>query len=119
MAQHNDIGKKGEDLAAGWLKGKGFTILDRNWRSARCEVDIIAARQGIYHFIEVKSGTGSSYGRPEERVSRKKIGNLMRAAVAWQHRFAQPGKRVQYDVLSVSMLRDKEPEYLLIEDVYV
>jgi len=119
MARHNDIGKKGEDLAAGWLKGKGFTILDRNWRSVRCEVDIIAIRQGIYHFIEVKSGTSLLYGHPEERVSRKKIGNLMRAALAWRLRFAEPGKRVQYDVLSVSMLRDKEPEYFFIEDVYV
>ena len=117
MARHNDLGKNGEELAAGWLTGKGFTILHRNWRYGRNEVDIIAMRQGIYHFIEVKTGSGSLYGHPEERVNKKKIRNLMKTAMAWLRLF--PGKkRVQYDVLSISMARDKEPEYFLIEDVY-
>ena len=117
MARHNDLGKKGEELAAGWLTGKGFTILHRNWRYGRNEVDIIAVRRDIYHFIEVKTGSTMLYGHPEERVSRKKIRNLMQGAMAWL-RLCPGRKRVQYDVLSISMAKDKEPEYLLIEDVY-
>ncbi|HZE83852.1 MAG TPA: YraN family protein, partial [Puia sp.] len=82
MARHIDFGKKGEDLAQAWLVEKGFEVLHRNWRMKRCEVDIIARYRGIYHFIEVKSGQSDGYGHPEERVSKKKIRNMMRGAVA-------------------------------------
>ena len=117
MASHIDFGKKGEDLAAGWLIRKGFEILHQNWRSGRYEVDIIARHQGIIHFIEVKAGRSNAYGQPEERVSKSKIKNMMKAAAAWLYQF--PGhKRVQYDVLAITFMGAAEPEYFLFEDVY-
>ena len=124
MAQHNEFGKKGEALAAEWLAQKGYKILHRNWRHGRYEVDIIARFNNIYHFIEVKSARVKAghvmpvYGHPEEKIDNKKIRNLMRAAIAWLHQF--PGnKRVQYDVLSVTITGDGDPEYFLIGDVYL
>jgi putative endonuclease len=118
MARHTDFGKKGEDLAVAWLIRKGYSILYRNWRQGRYEVDIVARYQDTCHFIEVKASNGTSYGYPEERVNKKKIRNLMQAGAAWLHQF--PGsKRVQYDVLSITLLGDADPEYFLIEDVYL
>ena len=118
MVSRHDFGKKGEDLAAEWLMDKGYEILHRNWRHGRCEVDIIARRQDVYHFIEVKTGHGHPFGHPEERVSKNKIKNMMRGAAAWL--YENPGcPKVQYDVLAITFRKDGEPEYMLFTDVYV
>jgi putative endonuclease len=117
LRQHLDWGKKGEDWAAGWLTEKGFVILHRNWRYGRYEVDIIARRGNLLHFIEIKSRRSDRYGHPEESVTPKKIRNMMQAALAWRIQF--PGHtRVQYDVLAITARQNAEPEYLLFEDVY-
>ena len=116
MALHNDFGKKGEGMAAEWLVQKGYRIIRRNWRHGRYEVDIIALLDEVWHFIEVKSAQTTLYGHPEEKVDKKKIRNLMKAASAWLHQF--PGcKRVQYDVLSITIPGGAQPEYFLIQDV--
>ena len=118
MALHNDFGKKGEELASGWLILKGFTILHRNWRHGRYEVDIIAFHEGLLHFIEVKSRSSTGYGHPEEAVGKKKIKTLMKAILAYRYQFPDHG-RVQLDILSVTMRRDAGPEYFLITDVHI
>jgi putative endonuclease len=118
MARHTDFGKKAEELAEQWLIGKGYTILHRNWRSGRYEIDIIARLNDTCHFIEVKAASSRTYGHPEERVSKKKISHLMTGAAAWLRQ--SPGqRRLQYDVLSVTILGDTKPEYFLIEDIYL
>ena len=117
MARHNDFGKLGEEIAAGWLTDKGFSILHRNWRHGRSEVDIIAIRQKTYHFIEIKCSQGNAYGFPEERVSRTKLRRIMRVAAHWLHEHhIPPSHRVQYDVLAIQW-RHGIPQYFFIEDV--
>jgi len=117
MARHNDFGKWGEDIAAGWLAEKGFTILHRNWRHGRSEIDIIVVRQDVYHFVEIKCSQGDSFGHPEERVSRAKLRRIMRVAAHWLHEHHIPSHhRVQYDVLAIQ-LKTGEPEYVLFEDI--
>ena len=132
MADHHEFGKKGEELAAAWLAGRGFEILHRNWRQGRNEVDIIARLDDTLHFIEVKSRRGRHYGHPEESVSRTKLRNMMLAASGFLVLHPE-WKRIQYDVLAIilpgkSASRDIEThkqeklgqtEYLLIEDVYL
>src|ERR1700761_7516104 len=66
--RREDLGKKGEGLAAEWLLKREFKILHRNWRHNRCEVDIIAHRNKILHFIEVKTRSSKKYGYPEESI---------------------------------------------------
>jgi putative endonuclease len=125
MSRHIEIGRKGEDLAAHWLTHRGFTLLHRNWRHGRYEVDIIAGREGILHIIEVKTRRSSAYGHPEEGVSRKKIGHMMQVASSWLHKTnvqdcRWPGyRRVQYDVLAITLARGQAPEIVLFEDVYL
>lgn len=118
MPPHIDLGKRGEQLAAEWLVGKGYAILHRNWRSGRQEVDLIARKESTLHFIEIKCRRSNAFGPPEESVSRAKLRNMMRAALAWRIRFPGPG-RVQYDVLSITVQPNAEPAFFFIEDVYL
>jgi len=118
MARHNDLGKWGETLAAGWLNEKGFLILHKNWRHGRGEVDIIARLRDVYHFIEVKCGRDQCFGYPEQRVSKTKLRTMMRVAAHWLFENKIPaGRRIQYDVLSIRLTKGEIPEYLLFEDV--
>jgi putative endonuclease len=118
MALHNDLGKEGEELAVNWLLTHGYEILHRNWRHSRYEIDIIATKNAMLHIIEVKSRYGSRYGHPETSVTKKKFRNLQRAAD--QFLFLYPGyKWIQYGILAITMYRNKEPEFLMLEDVYL
>lgn len=117
MSRHIDLGKKGEEWAIAWLTGRGYEILHRNWRQGRYEIDVIARRQGIYHFIEVKCRKTDRYGPPETGVTPRKLRNMMTAATGWLTRL-QEKPRIQYDVLSITT-GPAGPEYFLVEDVYV
>lgn len=118
MASHNQTGITGEAMAVKHLIEKGFAVLQQNWRHAHWEVDIIAANDGILHFIEVKTRRTKKFGHPEESVSKKKIQNLINAAE--EYLYQQPQwKRIQFDILSITILKNEPVEYFLIEDVYV
>ncbi|UOK43278.1 MULTISPECIES: YraN family protein [Flavobacterium] len=79
MANHNDIGKLGEDLAAEFLKKEGYEILERNWFFQKAEVDIIAKKNDILAVVEVKTRTNLDYGDPHDFVNLKKIKLLVKA----------------------------------------
>lgn len=127
MATHNELGQHGEQLAYAWLKEKGYEIIHCNWRHSHYEIDIIATkalpndpfgRGKFLHFIEVKARNFSSFGYPEDSVKKKKFKNLQRAAD--EYLFLNPGyKWIQYDILSVTIHKNKDPEYFLIEDVFL
>jgi putative endonuclease len=116
--QHHDTGKKGEDMAVAYLQQQQFTILHRNWRNGRCEIDVIAARDNVLHIIEVKTRCSLLFGHPEESVSKKKINNLLRAARAYMYENRQ-WRQVQFNILSITMLPGQPVEYFFIEDVYL
>ncbi|MEO5593102.1 MAG: YraN family protein [Chitinophagaceae bacterium] len=118
MAKHNLLGAGGEALAAKWLEDKGFTLLHLNWRHSYYEVDIIASMENVLHFIEVKTRRNKKFGEPEESVDKKKIINLMKAGEEFQYQYPQ-WKRVQYDVLSISIQSGNAADYFFIEDVYL
>lgn len=118
MANHNILGAGGEALAVKWLSEKGFVILHKNWRHSYYEVDIIASLENVLHFVEVKTRRNKKFGEPEESVDNKKIMNLLKAGEAFQYQFPQ-WKRVQYDVLSITLQPGGNAEYFFIEDVYL
>ena len=120
MAKASKIifGKFGDDLAVVWLADKGFEILHRNWRSGRYETDIIAAKEGILHFIEVKTRRSGSFGNPEDQVNRAKLKNMIAAGTHYIE-LHNEWKRIRFDILAIRIQRGGTPEYLLIEDVYL
>lgn len=79
MASHNELGKHGENLAVDFLIAKGHTILLRNYRYEKSEVDIISLINGTLVFVEVKTRSSESFGYPEESVSVKKQAKLKQA----------------------------------------
>jgi putative endonuclease len=118
MAEHLEVGKEGEELAANWLQQNGYEILHRNWRHSHYEIDIIASKENILHIIEVKLRRFSPFGHPEDSVNRKKFRNLQKAADEFL--FMNPGYTwLQYGILAITFFDDKETEYFLLEDVYL
>lgn len=118
MAQHNLTGNTGEAMAVQWLSANGWQILHQNWRHARWEVDIIAEKDMVLHFIEVKTRRTRKFGHPEEAVTKKKIQNLINASEEYLYQYPE-WKRIQFDILSISILKNEPVEYFLIEDVYL
>src|SRR5688572_13201786 len=112
MASHNDTGKLGEQLATEWLKNNSFTILHTNWRHKNWEVDMIATRENVLHFIEVKTRRTLLYGYPEDSVSRNKIYYLTGAAEEYLYIYPQ-WNRIQFDILSITIMKQKT-EYFFI-----
>jgi len=119
MASHNELGKAGEELAAGWLQKNGFELVHRNWRYSHYEIDIVATRGKFLHFVEVKIRKASPFGsNPEDSVTKKKFKHLQKAAD--QYLFLNPGHQwIQYDILAITMQGNGEAEYFLIEDVFL
>lgn len=117
MALHIEKGKIGEQLACGELRKRGFEIIARNWRNGHHEIDIIAKKNNIIHFIEVKTRHSLKFGYPEEAVTKKKFDSLKKAAVAFLNQ-TQCKNRIQFDILSVLRIKEKPAELFFIEDVY-
>lgn len=116
MAKHLETGKQGEDMAAVWLATQGFDLLHRNWKHSYYELDVVASKEGVLHFIEVKTRTTDMYGHPEEGVTPKKLDRLMNAGEEFLHQYPE-WKRIQYDILSIRLHKYKAPDYFFIEDV--
>lgn len=118
MARHLQTGRLGEQLASEWLLKNGFTILHQNWRYSHFEVDFIASKAEVLHFIEIKTRRTRKYGFPEDDVSQKKIENLIHASEEYLVQ-NEIWKRIQFDILSISLLPNATAEYYFIEDVYL
>jgi putative endonuclease len=100
MADHIKTGSKGEKLATEFLENKGYKILEKNWRSGRFEIDIIAEDKNILVFIEVKTRTTDYYGYPEESVNKTKQEHILQAAedYVFQHNI---NKEIRFDIVSI------------------
>ena len=118
MAQHNLTGNTGEALAVKYLSEQGYKIMHQNWRHSHWEVDIIAEKDGILHFIEVKTRLTKKFGHPEDGVDKKKIQNLINAAEEYLYQNPK-WIRIQFNILSISIPQGEPVEYFLIEDVYL
>jgi len=79
MAEHNDLGKLGEELAVAFLEKKGYSILETNWTFQKAEIDIIAKKENTLAVIEVKTRSSIDFGLPQDFVKPKKIQLLVKA----------------------------------------
>jgi putative endonuclease len=80
MAEHNDLGKKGEEAAVQLLKSKGHRIVEQNWKFYGYEIDIVSEYEEFIVFTEVKTRSGLRWGTPEEAVSKARMRRLVEAA---------------------------------------
>jgi putative endonuclease len=79
MAEHNDLGNLGEELAVEFLQQNGYEIIETNWTFQKAEIDIIAQRENILAIIEVKTRSSLDFGLPQDFVKPKKIQLLVKA----------------------------------------
>ena len=102
MAEHNDLGKWGEDQAAQYLEEKGYEILERDWKFGKRDIDIIALTEDgmTLVFVEVKTRKNDDMQEPEEAVDVKKMRNLAKAANAYI-KLRNFNVDVRFDIISV------------------
>lgn len=79
MADHNELGKEGEDLAVAHLLNNGYKIVARNFRYQKAEVDIIARKKDVLAVIEVKTRSTPDFGDPQNFLKQKQINSLVKA----------------------------------------
>lgn len=102
MAEHNDLGRWGEDYAAAFLEAEGYVIAERDWQVGRRDLDIIALADDRKHlvFVEVKTRQSDEMTEPEQAVDKQKMRNLAIAANAYikQNHVELP---VRFDIISI------------------
>lgn len=101
MRHLKNIGDHGEKFAAGMLEEAGYEIIERNYRCRYGEVDIIALRNGVIHFVEVKTRTGMDYGYPSDAVTDAKMDRLRKSAEHYLIRRTLPWRDVSIDVYEI------------------
>lgn len=79
MAEHNELGKRGEEIAVDFLQQNGYKILETNWTFLKAEIDIIAIKENILAVVEVKTRSSLDFGLPQDFVKPKKIQLLVKA----------------------------------------
>lgn len=117
MSKHSKIGIKGEQLAEEFLLNKGYTILKRNWRTGRKEVDIIAFKENMLVIAEVKTRSASMFGYPEEAVTKKKQEHLRVAAAAFSAEYPEY-RNIRFDIVSVILKGDAVQEIMHFEEAF-
>jgi putative endonuclease len=101
MAAGNELARQGEQLAADFLRSAGMRILDRNWRCAEGEIDILARDGNALVVVEVKTRTGRSHGTAFEAVTLDKIARLRALAGRWLSGQCEWFDAVRVDVVAL------------------
>lgn len=100
MAEHNDLGKMGEEIALTYLREQAYTILETNWRFGKDEIDIIAEKDNFLVIVEVKTRHSAVYGEPEVFVTAAKQRFLIRATQAYIEK-NNVGMEARFDIIAV------------------
>lgn len=103
MGNNKKIGLAGEALAAEILKGKGYYVITRNFSCPYGEVDIIAVKDRVISFIEVKTRTSEEYGRPAEAVDLKKQRHIRNGARFFLSRYKRKYDAVEFHVMEIEV----------------
>lgn len=116
MAEHNELGKTGEELALDYLEKKGFQILETNWKFGKLEIDIIALTKKYLVVIEVKTRSTAAFGEPQIFIDHHKQRFLIKAAQNYveRHRIEQ---EVRFDIISI-ILNAQKFEITHLEDAF-
>ena len=117
MAQHNDLGFKGEAIAKQYLEQLGYEILDENWHYNKAEIDIIAFDVDQLVFVEVKARSSTDFGEPEDFVDDAKQHHLERASAAYIEQVDWNGE-IRFDIIAINFIKHREPVIKHIKDAF-
>jgi putative endonuclease len=116
-----ELGRRGEDLACAELERQGLKIVDRNWRCALGEIDIVAAEvtdaSTTLVFCEVKTRSGLGFGHPLEAITYSKMRTLRQRAAQWTREHGIGATLIRVDAIGVVIRRGREPELVHVKAV--
>lgn len=116
MAEHNELGKLGEEMAAEFLQKNGYQIMETNWVFQKAEIDIIAQKENTLAIIEVKTRSSIDFGLPQDFVKPKKIQLLVKAVNEYVIS-NNLETEVRFDIIAISK-EDKTYKIEHIEDAF-
>jgi putative endonuclease len=111
------LGKEGEQLAERFLKTKGYKLVERNYRCAAGEIDLIVLDRRVIVFVEVKTRTGHGFGTPLEAVEFRKQRKMIQAAQYFLSAKGLHQREARFDVVGISWLKH-EPVVEHIENAF-
>jgi putative endonuclease len=111
-------GTEGENLAAQFLEKKGYSILERNYRFGRGEIDLVAKEGQELVFVEVKSRHSQQYGAPEESVTLAKEAQLKKVAEGYLYEHNIENQSCRFDIVTITYQRGA-PVLRLIHNVFL
>ncbi len=97
------VGQHGEDLAEAYVREAGWTVLDRNWRGARGELDLVALDGEELVAVEVKTRRSAAYGHPAEAVTPRKLARIRGLTVEWLRAHDSRPASVRVDVIAITL----------------
>jgi putative endonuclease len=104
------LGRKGENLAASYLREQGWEILERNYRTKLGEIDLVCRDRDSIVFVEVKTRASADFARPDESVTQRKQAKLRRLVEDYLVKHNLESSEVRFDVLGVT-LATRRPEF--------
>jgi putative endonuclease len=116
LTVRKEIGDKGEDNAVNFLFASGYEVLERNYRFGRAEIDIIASKESVLVFIEVKTRKNINYGYPENFLSEPQEDRIHRAAEEYVFQKSWQGE-VRFDIIAI-LWDGSEPTLDHFEDAF-
>ncbi|HEY4458294.1 MAG TPA: YraN family protein, partial [Pseudonocardiaceae bacterium] len=114
----HELGRRGEDLVAQFVKAAGFTVLCRNWRCREGELDILATDGDMLVVCEVKTRTTDEFGTPADAMNAKKIRRIKEATNRWLREYRIPYVPVRYDLAEVRWPRTGDPQLQYRRDAF-
>ena len=117
MAEHNELGRKGEEAAVTCLKKKGHRVVERNWSFSGYEIDIITEHEEFIVFVEVKTRTSDRWGDPGDAVTEQRMRRMVRAASHYL-KINRIDKPARFDIVTV-IGNERHFELEHIEDAFL
>jgi putative endonuclease len=111
------LGGWGEAAAVQYLEANGYTVLARNLRTAHGELDIVAEKDGLLVFVEVKTRSSHSFAYPEDSVTPRKQAHMLSAAEDYLQQHPESDETWQFDVIAVERKPGEKPEIVHFENV--
>ena len=110
-----NIGRRAEGAAKVYLEMRGYRIVEQNWRRPRCEIDIVAEKDGVMHFVEVKYRFDDGQGGGLEAITPTKLKQMQRAAWTWVDEYKWRG---EYVLSAVELAGQEFAVLSFIEDIF-
>ncbi|MBI5614505.1 YraN family protein [Candidatus Gottesmanbacteria bacterium] len=105
--KQNQLGKRGENIAATYLKNHGYRVIERNFKKRYGEIDCIALKDNILIFVEVKTRIGITFGRPEEAVTKRKLQEVIQTGQYYALLHPQLPTSQRVDVIAIILNEDE------------